>query len=181
MTDLLVLAFDTEDGAATVRNRVVELNKQFMLDLREAVEVIRRKDGKVKINQEPRLTGFGALGGAFWGFLIGLIFLMPLVGVAVGVLAGAIVGHFSSYGISKDFMKNVEKAIQPGQSALFILADNVKLDRLIPMLEEYHPRVLRTSLSQEQEARLREAFGNASVAVSTTAAQPLSSATQTSA
>src|SRR5579862_5576255 len=161
MTDMLVLAFDGIDTANNVRNRLIDLNAQFLLKLDQAVEVVREADGKVKIMEEPRLTGIGALGGAFWGLLIGLIFLLPAVGFVVGAVSGAIAGHFAKYGITKEYMQEVDAAIQPGQSALFILADNVKLDRVVPMLTEFHPKVIRTSLSTDQEEKLKEAFGSA--------------------
>jgi uncharacterized membrane protein len=166
MTDMLVLAFDNIDGASNVKNKLVELNAQFLLKLDQIVEVVRKADGQVKIKEEPKLTGAAALGGAFWGLLIGLIFLVPGVGFAVGAVSGAIVGHFAKYGISKEFMSQVDAAIQPGQSALFILAEDVKVDRVVPMLSQFHPRVLRTSLTLEQEAKLKEAFGSSSSATS---------------
>ena len=124
--------------------------------------MVRKEDGQVKIKEEPRLTGLGALGGAFWGFLIGLIFLIPVAGVVVGTISGAIAGHFTKYGISKEYMQQIQAAIQPSQSALFLLADNVKMDRVVPQLTEFHPRVVRTSLTAAQEAQLREDFGGAS-------------------
>jgi uncharacterized membrane protein len=162
MTDMVVLAFDGVDTAEKVRNKLIDLNNQYLLNLNQVVEVVRKEDGQVKIKEEPRLTGLGALGGAFWGLLIGVIFLIPVAGVVVGTVSGAIAGHFAKYGISKEYMKDIDAAIQPGQSALFILADNVKADRVVPMLTEYHPKVLRSSLTMDQEAKLREAFGGAS-------------------
>lgn len=159
MRDMLVLAFDGEDTAMTARDKLIELDKQYVLKLDQVVSVVRKADGQVKIKQEPRFTGIAALGGAFWGLLIGLIFLVPVVGVVVGAVGGAIFGHFANYGISKDFMKQIEQAIQPGDSALFILADDVKIDRVVPMLAPLHPRVLRTSLSADQEQKLKDAFG----------------------
>ncbi len=160
MTDMVVLAFDAEDGAAQAKQKLIELDKQYVLQLDQVVEVVRRADGQVKVKQEPKFTGVGALGGAFWGFLVGLIFLVPLIGAAIGAATGAIVGHFSNYGISKDFMQQIEQQIRPGNSALFILADNVKIDRVIPMIQGLRPRILRTSLSMDQEQKLREAFGS---------------------
>jgi len=164
MTDMVVLAFDGEDTATQVRNKLVELNKQYLLQLDSVAEVVRKSDGQVKIKEEPRLTGIGAIGGAFWGLLIGLIFLVPVAGFVVGTVSGAIAGHFIKNGISKEYMKDIEAAIQPGQSAIFILANNVKMDRVIPMLTEYHPKVLRTSLTNDQEAKLKEAFGGSTTA-----------------
>ena len=161
MTEMVVLAFDGTGTAATVKDKLVTLNNQYMLSLYETVEVVRESDGKVKIKEEPKLTRQGAIGGAFWGFLIGLIFLVPGLGMALGAAGGAIAGHFSKYGISREFMGEINMAIQPGQSALFIMAGDVdKADRVIPMLKDYHPRVLRTSLSAENENKLREAFGS---------------------
>jgi uncharacterized membrane protein len=169
MRDMFVLAFDGIDTAEKVRDRLLELNEQFLLKIDQVVEVVRHQDGKVKIKEEPRLTGIGALGGAFWGLLIGLIFLVPFVGVAVGAASGAIAGHFTKYGISKEFMKDIDAAIQPGQSALFVLAEDIKADRVIPALKEFHPKVLKTSLTTEQETQLKEAFGSGSAPMSVTA------------
>ena len=157
---MVVLAFDDVDGAHNARNKLVELNNQFLLKLDQAVEVVRKEDGHIKIKEERSLTGAAAVGGAFWGLLIGLIFLVPVVGVAVGAASGAIVAHFAKYGMTKEYMNQINEAIKPGQSGLFILADDVKVDRVIPMLKDLHARVLRTSLSLDQEKALRDAFGS---------------------
>jgi uncharacterized membrane protein len=175
VTDMVVLAFDGVDTAEKVKEKLVELDKQYLLRLDQVVVVERHQDGKVKIREEPRLTGYGALGGAFWGLLIGFIFLVPLVGVAVGAASGAIVGHFAKNGVSKEYMGQIEAAIQPGQSAVFALADSVKIDRVVPMLQEFHPRVLRTNLSMEQEANLKESFGGSMPSGSMTAPMTSSS------
>lgn len=160
MTGMLVLAFDSQDSAAKAKQKLIELDTQYLLKLDQVVEVLRKTDGQVKVKEEPKLTGIGAVGGAFWGLLIGIVFLIPVVGVAVGAATGAIAGHFANYGISKDFIRQTESAIQLGNAALFILADDVKIDRVIPMLAAFHPKVLRTSLSMDQEQQLREDFGN---------------------
>jgi uncharacterized membrane protein len=159
MTDMLVLGFDTLDGAHNARTKLVELNNQYLLKLDQAVEVQRNPDGHLKIQEERSLAGAGAIGGAFWGLLLGLIFFVPFLGAAVGAASGAIAGHFTKYGITKDYMNQINDTIKPGQSGLFILADDVKLDRVIPMLSSFHPRVVRTSLTLEQEKALRDAFG----------------------
>ena len=166
MTDMVVMAFDNIDAANNVKHQLIELDAEFLLKLDQVVEVVRKADGQVKIKEEPKLTGAGALGGAFWGLLIGLVFLAPGLGLAFGAVSGAIVGHFAKYGISKEFMGKINEAIKPGQSALFVLAEDVKIDRVVPMLAQYHPRVLRTSLTAAQEAELKEAFGDAGIVAS---------------
>jgi len=159
MTDMVVLAFDTEDGAEQGRNKLIELNNQYMLNLVDAVQVVRHADGKVKVKPLRSLTGVAAMGGAFWGLLFGLLFFMPVFGVAVGAVSGAIAGHFSTYGLGKDFLKQIEDAVKPGTSALAILATNVTVDKVVQALTPLHPKVIRSSLTTDQEAKLREAFG----------------------
>ena len=159
MTEMVVLAFDGVETADKAKNRLVDLDSQFLIDLDQVVEVVRKPDGQVKIKEEPRLTGAGALGGGFWGFLVGLIFLVPAAGFLIGTATGAIAGHFAKYGITKEYVQQINEAIQPGQSALFVLAEDVKVDRVVPMLTQFHPRVLRTSLTTEQETKLKDAFG----------------------
>jgi len=166
MTEIVVLAFDGVETADKAKNRLADLDSQYLINLDQVVEVVRKPDGQVKIKEEPRLTGLGAIGGGFWGLLVGLIFLVPAAGFLMGTVSGAIAGHFAKYGITKEYMNQINEAIQPGQSALFLLAEDVKVDRVVPMLTEFHPRVLRTSLTTEQEAKLKETFGASSAAVS---------------
>jgi uncharacterized membrane protein len=72
LTDMVVLAFDSETGADQGRQKLVELNNQYVLNLVDAVEVVRHADNKVKVKNIRNLTGVGAMGGAFWGLLFGL-------------------------------------------------------------------------------------------------------------
>jgi len=106
------------------------------------------------------LTSAGAMGGAFWELLFGLLFFAPLLGVAVGAVSGAIAGHFAHYGVSKDFLKQIEDSVTLGTSALAILGTNVTVDKVVLALSTLHPKVIRSSLSTEQEAKLNEAFGS---------------------
>ncbi len=159
MTDMVVLAFDNEGGADMGRQKLEELNDEYELNLVDAVEVIRHTDGKVKIKDIRSLTGIGALGGAFWGTLFGLLFLMPALGFAVGAVSGAIAGHFTHLGVNSDYLKQIETSVTPGTSALAILAEDVTVDKVVQALTPLHPKVIRSSLSTEQEAKLKEEFG----------------------
>ena len=123
--------------------------------------VWRDPDGKPKVQQATSLVGPGAWGGAFWGMLLGLLFFAPWLGLAIGAVTGALAGKFADIGIDDTFIRDVEQKITPGTSALFLLVRRATLDRVLAALQPYHPEVLQTSLSAEQEARLREAFGGA--------------------
>lgn len=160
MSELIVFAFDNTDGAQNMIAGVKSLQKQQLITLADAAIVVRKDDGKPKVKQLNSLVGAGALGGAFWGMLIGLLFWAPWLGLAIGAAAGAIAGKFSDIGIDDDFIKEVGATIEPGHSALFLLVEDVTADKAIDALKEYHPTVLRTSLSAEDEAKLKEAFGD---------------------
>ena len=160
MSNLIVLAFPNKDGAIAMRDRLIELQKEHLIALDDAAVVIRDGDGKPKVKQLNSLVGAGALGGAFWGMLIGLLFLAPWLGMAFGALGGAIGGKFADVGIDDDFIKQVGDTIEPNTSALFLLVREATGDRVLEEVKDYDATVLQTSLSTEDEARLREAFGS---------------------
>jgi uncharacterized membrane protein len=160
MAELVALAFETEDGAERMRDRLVGLQREHLITLQDAAVVKRNLDGKVKVKQASSLVGAGALGGGFWGMLIGLLFFAPWLGLAVGAVTGALAGKFSDIGVDDKFIRDVGNTIRPGNSALFLLISDVTPDRVLDELKEFKgAKVIRTSLSKEQEARLKDAFG----------------------
>jgi uncharacterized membrane protein len=159
LSDLVVLAFDTETGAEQLRDDLIQLQKEHLIGLEDAAVAVRHQDGKVKIKQVTSLAGSGALGGAFWGMLIGLIFFVPVFGLLVGAAAGALVGKSQDIGVDDKFIKEVGNTLQPGNSALFLLVNKVVPDKVQETLKKYkNVKVLKTSLSKEQEEKLQHAF-----------------------
>ena len=128
-----------------------------------------KKGGKIHIKQAVNLTALGAttggLRGAMWGTLVGILFLNPLAGMAIsaitGMGAGALSGSLADYGIPDDFIKKLSETIPEGSSALFVLFRSVTEDKVLPEIKPYKPRVLKTSLSNEAEAKLRAALSKA--------------------
>lgn len=159
MTELIVLAFPSVSGAQEALSVLSNLQKQELIKLSDAATVVRKPDGKVKVRQAVDLVGAGALGGAFWGMLIGLIFLVPWLGLAIGAISGAIAGRYTDIGIDDKFIKEVGATIEPEHSALFMMVDRMTDDRVLPELQKFHPTVLRTNLSAEDEEKLKAAFG----------------------
>jgi uncharacterized membrane protein len=160
MSELIVFAFDNETGADDMASAIQQLQKEELIKLDDAAVVIRKQGGKPKVKQAQKLVGAGALGGAFWGMLIGLLFFMPWLGLAVGAAAGALAGHFTDIGIDDKFIKQVSETIEPGHSALFLLVAEATTDKVLDRLEKYNATVIRTSLSAEDEAKLKEAFAH---------------------
>src|SRR5262245_19860820 len=99
MSNLVVLDFDGIHKAEEVLNKLRSLQKEYLIDLEDACVVEREKGGKVHIKQAINLTALGAAAGgtrgALLGTLIGLIFLNPLAGMAIGAVTGAGAGALS--------------------------------------------------------------------------------------
>ena len=159
MSKLLVLSFDKKDVAGQVRDRLVDLQKQELIQIKDACIVTRNKKGRVKFQQARDLVGAGAVGGAFWGALIGLLFLMPLAGMAIGSIIGGLTGKLGDIGINDEFMKDASESIGPDESGLFLLIDSWNEERVLEEINDFDPELLQTNLSSDEEERLREAFG----------------------
>jgi uncharacterized membrane protein len=160
MSDLVVVAFPDEATAFALRAELVKLQKEYLIEMEDAVVVTRGEDGAVKLHQAVNLTAAGAAGGTFWGALVGLLFLNPLLGAAVGAGTGAIAGKFSDIGINDEFMKNVGESLDKGGSAVCVLIRKMTGDKVLDRLKAFHAKgkVIQTSLSNDAETRLRDAF-----------------------
>ncbi len=169
MSDLVCLAFKDLDGADHFLNELRNMEREHILELEDACIVVRDADGKVHLKQSINLVAAGATSGASMGMLmgtlVGLLFLNPLAGLLAGGLvgagSGALQGRFADYGINDDFIKALGGTIEPNSSALFLLVRKAVEDKVIPRLSGYDATVLRTSLSDEQEAKLKDALAKA--------------------
>src|SRR2546430_12135231 len=100
----------------------------------------------------------GAVWGGFWGMLFGLLFLIPFAGFAIGAGFGALFGHLGKNAIDQSFQEQVRDYVQPGTSALFMIIEKATPDKAIAALEQYGGTVIKTSLSDEDTAKLQEAL-----------------------
>ncbi len=162
MSDLIVIAFDDAQAAFDLRTRLYAMEKDYLIDMEDAVVVTRDDKGKVKLHQAMNLTATGAVGGSFWGLLIGVLFLNPLLGVAVGAGAGALSGALTDIGVDDKFMKDLGGTLKEGGGAVFVLVRKMTTDKVLDGLKDFTPKgtILRTSLSRDSEEALREAIGS---------------------
>ena len=158
MSTLVVIEYDDMYKAEETRLLLRKLQKDYLIDLEDAVVAVKDERGKVKLNQAVNLTAMGAVSGGFWGSLIGLIFLNPLVGLAVGASAGAVSGALTDVGISDNFMKELAGGMTPQSSALFVLVRKSTPDRVLEELTGTGGKILKTSLTHEDEAKLQAAL-----------------------
>ena len=160
MATLTAWKFDTPQGADEALNRLEKLSRDFLINLHDSV-VVSWEAGKKKLatHEMHDTTKAGALGGAFWGMLFGLIFFVPFLGLAIGAASGALFGSMRDVGISDDFIQAVREKVTPGTSALFVLTSGAVQDKVADEFRGTQAELIRTNLSDEQEAKLREAFG----------------------
>ena len=159
MANLIAIAYPDAATAEQVRAELGRASKEYLVELQDAVVVEHDADGKIKLHQAYSTTGVGAAGGAMWGGLIGLLFLAPVIGMAIGAASGALAGKMSDAGVNDDFMKQLGTKLPPGGAALIALGRSDAPDRLLERLAPFGGEVIQTSLSEEDEARLRSALG----------------------
>jgi uncharacterized membrane protein len=164
MNSLVVVGFPTVEEAEQVRRELIDIQREQLIAIEDAVVVEHDKERGVQLRQAINLSAAGAVGGGFWGTLVGLLFLNPLLGAAVGAGVGAASGALSDIGINDGFLREVGETLPTGSAALCLLVRDATPDRLIERLRAHapHARLLRTTLSHSDEERLRQLLERAS-------------------
>jgi uncharacterized membrane protein len=162
MSTFTVWKFDSPTGAHEALQTLDSLQREQLIQvLDSAVVSWPQGEKKPRTHQLHSTTGAGALGGAFWGLLFGLLFFVPLLGMAIGAGMGALMGSLADVGIDDNMIKLIREKVTPGTSALFLLTQNVVEDRVAERVRNLrgHVELLQSNLSHEQEAKLRDIFG----------------------
>ena len=177
MSELIVVGFENPEEADRILLKLKKSKSEHLIDLEDAVVVIRDDRGEVHLKQSINFTtggattGFLSLSGGLWGGLIGLMFLHPIagfiVGSALGVGASALSGSLSDYGINDDFIQSLGQTIPADSSALFILVREAQPEKVLAEFTGTTGKVLRTSLSPDQQKRLQEALADSAAAAKT--------------
>ena len=173
MAELIVIGFKKDMyRASEALNTLQDMNQSWMVDLSDAVAVYRDYEGKLRVDQSYQMTtDEGAGWGGLFGGLMGALLAAPFTGgasaaaaLAVGSLSGVALGATlgaidaqtwkEDFGISEDFVQRVGTMLQPGDSAVFVLARTVNPDLVADAFKGYGGTVLRTTLSKEQRAKV---------------------------
>lgn len=171
MATLTVWKFDTVDGAEKALEKLLELQKQYLVEVIDAATVKWPAGSKKPVTRQlVPMTAMGAVDGAFWGMLFGLLFFMPIMGAAMGSLVGALSGHFADYGIDDEFIKKVRAQVSEGKSALFLLTGRVTPDKVRDAFKNMEKGVLiESNLTAEQEHKLLQDYSSTQVQAGATA------------
>jgi uncharacterized membrane protein len=161
MSTLVVIGYDDPYKAEEVRLMLRKMQKDYLIDLEDAVVAVKDEKSRIKLHQAMNVTAAGAVSGGFWGTLVGLLFLNPLLGLAVGASAGAVSGALTDVGINDKFMKELASTMKAGSSALFVLVRKATPDKVLDEIKGTGGTVLKTSLTHEDEAKLQAALNAA--------------------
>jgi uncharacterized membrane protein len=158
MAELIAVAYRDVATAAQVRDTLLQLQREHLIQLADIVMAEHRQDGSIELHQSQSTTGTGAAGGALWGGLIGLIFFMPLLGMAVGAATGSTARAVTDIGVDDDFMRDLAEALQPGAAAVFMIIISASRDKVVEQVAPYGGRLVGTRLSREAERQLKDAL-----------------------
>ena len=144
MSDLLIIEFPSEAKAEGVREILLAMQKEYLIELGDAVVAVKDDRGRVKLNQLFQPVAHGAISGMLWGSLIGLLFMLPLAGGAIGAASGALGGRLADLGINDHFIKQAARTLQSGNAALFLLICKMTTDKVLAALRGVGGTVIRS-------------------------------------
>ena len=166
MSDLLVIEFASEEKAEGVRETLLAMQKEYLIELEDAVVAVKQVDGRLKLNQLLQPVAQGAMSGAFWGSLIGLLFMIPLAGTAAGADSNALTGRLTDLGVNEDFVRRAARTLQSENAALFLLIRRMTTDKVLAALRGVGGTVMRSSFDETKEAALQAALAQVRAAAS---------------
>ncbi len=160
MSEWIVIIFENPDEAQVVREDVRKLENSGEIALDDAQIIVRDADGKVYAKgQADRGMKVGAVAGGAIGLLLaGIVF--PIGGLVLGALAGAGIGKMAGLGVDKKFIQNVQDALKPGNSALFLVVRHANFAALRATVAPHEGTIYQTSVSSEDEESLRRALSD---------------------
>jgi len=159
MSELMVLGFENEVEADRFGLTLAQMQKDMIVQLQDAAEVVRDPDGKPHVKHGHNLVGVGAMGGAFWGMLFGLLFFVPFLGLAIGAAMGGLFGKLGKTGIDKQVLEQMGDAVPPGKAGWFLLIGQMTEDKFLAAVTGTGATLVRSNLTEEQEKDLKHAFG----------------------
>lgn len=156
MSELIILGYDDHATAQRAYDRVLDLQRDFVVSLSGLAVVRVDPDGKKHVDTPARIVGASAASGALWGALLGLLFLAPGLGFLVGGAIGALTGRLGRSGIDRAFQDRVDSLLSPGKAAVVVMASKLTEDKFASAMGELGGSVLQTSLSSQDEKELAD-------------------------
>ena len=158
MSELIAIGYPDMATATLAMEEVERLSEDLEIQPDAVAVIIRDESGRFKTITNAHAVGAGASYGMFWGLLFGMLLFVPVLGMAFGAGLGALVGKVEQTGIDRSFQDRVRDLLKPGTSALFMVIEKATPDEAVAALSKFGGTVLKSSLSEDAEARLQEAL-----------------------
>ncbi len=144
MSELVVVTFDDKFKADAALLALLKLEYAHLAHLEDAVVVVKNADGKVRVKAyHDLLEPVPELGNDLWGGIISAVVFHRTLEIAQGVF-------------DPQFLTDVEDALPPNSSALFVLVPPPDLDSVKAELSTTGGSVYITSLSDADSTQLKQ-------------------------
>ena len=163
MATLVAIGYPDETTATAASLEAQRLAKDLIIQPDAIAAIIRDKEGKFHVTTTHHAVAGGTTWGMFWGLLFGMLFFVPFLGMAIGAGMGALMGKMTKGAVNKEFQDQVRDLLQPGTSALFLVIEKATPDKAVAAMSKFGGTVLKTSLSEEDTAKLQEALHGTTV------------------
>src|SRR3954453_16806302 len=151
MTELIVITFDNEADAEAAYAKALNLQEDLVVDLAGLAIVKVDPSGKTHVETPHRgALAAGTGRGALFGMIIGLLFFVPFLGLAIGGALGALFAHLDKSPINAEFRKSVQDAVTAGRSAVVVYASKIDDERFAQEMRSFGGTTVRTSISDEE-------------------------------
>lgn len=156
MSNLIVVTFSNVDDAGRARDNLKSISSQGLGRIEDSAVVVKNAEGQVRVHGQ---VSSGAKGGGVVGGVLGLLLagFFPLAGIALGATAGVLVGRMLGDQVDKKFVEDVQEAMAPNTSALFIIGAG-EPDAIAAALRPFEGTLYHTNLAPDKEQQLRDAL-----------------------
>lgn len=161
MSDLLIITFETSDGAFELDANLRGLRRLQQLETQDIKVATRDETGAVELHGPANVPAMQVVGGTIWGLVLGAAFLVPVAGAGAGAVAGAatgaVVGQFRDPGVDSTFLKEIAEKLPKGGSALCLLVRDMDTDALLEEIAAFPQtgHLIQSPLDGDEEDRLR--------------------------
>ena len=158
--ELVAISFPTQSAAAEVAAKLAKAASEELVEIGDATIVVRDQHGTIRMEPFEEIGLAGLVGGSLTGFFAGSLLAMPIAGALIGGATGATVGGLADADIEEDFVREIGSSLEPGTSALFVLVEKAQGERGLATLRKHGGKVLKTSLPEWKEEKLRDLLGS---------------------
>jgi len=161
---IVILTWEDEARAGVALENLKQAKKERLLDVSDAVVVVKDRDGNIKVKETEHLTTKrGIAYGGIAGLVIGTMMGGPIGGALLGGAAGALAGKID-LGIPNEQIEAVSESMHVSSSAIFLQLEGGDEDLIATAIRKSGGKLIEFGLSDDMEADLEETLNAATSA-----------------